>query len=595
MMARESSVDFIRHSENKVFLMAEDNPSDVEIVSEMLRQAFKGACSIVCVDCYDKIVEAVEEREFRALILDMNLPGPSGVKNITHLSEKYPDLPIVVLTGQQDLSVAVESIKEGALDYLTKNNITPEVLARSLEYAVDQKLIESKLKEALDESTYRNVQLEAMVRHDPLTGLPNRSYFHDASTRILHRADRAKKQVALLFFDLNGFKRINDTYGHLIGDELLKQMSRRLENVVRDTDFLSRLGGDEFVIITDCLDSREQIHPLINRVLSVFDQPFVIEDHSITTAASIGVSFYPLAKSLDQLVKQADCAMYEAKSNHNHPLCFFTDSIANRISKKEKIENELDNAIANSELSCCFQPIVSTSKDKVGIMEALVRWSSPVIGRVPPSDFIPLADSKPVANSITWAVISDVADLYHGSISKGREISIFSINVTASQLAENDFIDSFLDCLIEKALPVDAICIELTERQIVQCSAMCRDQLQRLRAEGVKVALDDFSTDHSSVMKLLSLPLDMLKLDRAFIDHLDLNKKSQAVIAGIVEMAHRLGIEVVAEGIERKEEYRIAVSLGCDYVQGFYIAQPMQPDKAVSFYGLNAGEGCVCS
>lgn len=567
-----------------VFLMAEDCPSDAELITQMLYQAFGDSYSVVCVDRFAKVVEAMENGSFEVLILDMGLPDRSGVENIREVRSLYPNLPIVVLTGHEDIETAVDALQKGAQDYLTKNEITPEVLSRSLFYAKERKQIEIKLKQALEDSAYRNVQLEAMVRHDPLTQLPNRIFFHDSARKILHRAERFQKQVGLLFFDLDGFKRVNDTYGHLVGDSLLIGVAGRLENIARDSDLLARLSGDEFVIITDLIEHREQIYPLVKRLTKSFAKPFSIERHEITVTPSIGVAFYPNANSVDLLIKHADCAMYEAKKSEEKVVCFYTEEIASRFARSQTVELELSNALAQRELTTAFQPIVSASNPDKILLEALIRWTSPVLGIVSPAEFIPLAETTPVINGITKCVVTDSMELYRSLGEDLHRLDKIAINISSTQLATPNFANQFQRWLAECKLPADKISLELTEHQILHNSELCIKQLNIFRSLGMSIAIDDFGTGYSSITHLLDLPLDILKLDRALIDNIDNNPRNQAITAGIVEMAHRLNMKVIAEGIERPEEYEIALELGCDYLQGYLIAKPMFLKQLTDFY-----------
>ncbi|AJQ97906.1 GGDEF domain-containing response regulator [Gynuella sunshinyii] len=573
-----------REGLSDIFLMAEDNPADAELVTEMLRQAFDSRYTIVCVDCFSKVMEALADGTFQALILDMNLPDQSGIDNIAQLGAYYPNLPIVILTGQDDLNSAIDALQSGAQDYLSKNHVTPEILARSLRYAQERKYIEQQLKKALDDAAYRNIQLETQAKYDPLTRLPNRTYFHDAANRVLHRAMRLVKQVALLYFDLNGFKKVNDAYGHLIGDKLLQQISIRLTDVVRENDFLARLGGDEFVVITDVLDSKQEIYPLVKRIQGQFDHVFEIDAHQIVIRPAIGVAFFPEADSLDLLIKQADSAMYEAKEDVINPVCFYTDQLAAQFARTQKIEVELGRALTRGELTSRFQPVIDTAQTDRILVEALMRWYSPKLGWISPNEFIPVAEFTPAINEITRQAVKDAAGFYNALIHLQDKIDKIAINVCASQLSSRYFCRLFLQWLEEFALPKDKICLELTERQIVENADTCRDQITLLQQHGIQIALDDFGSGYSSITHLLDLPLNILKLDRKLLDRIDQNERNQALTAGIIEMASRLNMKVVAEGIERPEEYKVAVELGCHYLQGFGIAKPLSIDEVAVFY-----------
>ncbi|WP_045858943.1 GGDEF domain-containing response regulator [Teredinibacter purpureus] len=580
-----TATDFERSHESTyqhVFLMVEDNPADEALVKEMLSQAFDGKCHIVCVDRFEKITETLANGSFEVLILDMDLPDRSGVVNISELGLRFPDLPIVVLTGQDNFDVAVEALHNGAQDYLSKNDITPDMLSRSLYYARERKLIEQQLRHALEDSAYRNMQLEAQSKHDPLTGLPNRTYLHEAGNRVIFRAKRHKMSVALLFFDLNGFKKVNDSYGHLVGDELLKQLANRLEQEVRDSDLLARLGGDEFVVLTDLLHYDNEVYPLLTRLEQAFASPFVIEGSQLMMRTSIGVAFYPESDSLDLLLKNADFAMYEAKNATSSNVCFFTESMAEQFSRVHRIEQCLGKATSNAEFDVVFQPLLFTNNNSLSV-EALVRWHSPELGSVPPDDFINLAERSPVINDITRLVVQKSATLLHHLNTLKKSIGTISINVCASQLEHPHFCDLFLHWLHEFRLPATKVCLELTERQIINKADDCKDQFDRLRREGITIALDDYGTGFSSLTHLLSLDIDLLKLDQFLIQQIDTQPRHQALVSGIVEMAKHMNIKVIAEGIEREEDLNVLTRIGVDGMQGFLIAKPLPLEDMVAF------------
>ncbi|TQV80152.1 EAL domain-containing protein [Exilibacterium tricleocarpae] len=578
-----SNTDTTRQMLNKtpskyanVYLMAEDDPGDAELVKQLLHQAFGDSYSVICVDRFGKVLDALAKGHFEALILDMNLPDRSGVKNITALGNQYPDLPIVVLTGQDDLEQAVDSLNSGAQDYLSKNQVTPELLSRSLRYARERKNIESKLKKALQEQAHSNARLKNLAQHDTLTTLPNRAHFQITVPRMLMRAARAKKWVALLYVDLNGFKKINDSYGHPIGDELLRQLAARLKATVRDSDFLARLGGDEFVLMTDLLEDKREVYKLIGRLLAVFDQPFTLDKHEVPCTPSIGVAFYPDADNLELLMKQADCAMYEAKNQENSAVCFYTTQLESQYARNMEIEAHVNHALEAAQFDVQFQPLVSSGNPGATHIEALMRWRSPELGDIPPSEFIPIIENSPTINEITHIVVRECGRLLKSPGVFNLGYTRLALNVCVSQISSAAFCDQLLAWLKDFGIAADNICLELTEGHLMKNVAQCGAQLQRLRSLGIHIALDDVGIGYSSFAHLLELPLDYLKLNRILIDHIDKKPRNQALAVGIVEMAHRLGIKVVAVGIEREEEFRTARQLGCDYLQGYYIAAPMQ-------------------
>ncbi|MET1254757.1 EAL domain-containing protein [Aliikangiella maris] len=570
--------------QSHTYLMAEDNPADAELVREMLEQAFDGDCALVCVGRFCDINTALKNHHFEALILDMNLPDRSGIKNVMELGEDYPDLPIIVLTGQDDQALAVESLKRGAQDYLSKNQVTPEILARSLRYAQERKNIELKLRKALDDSADRNQQLEKMARYDFLTSLPNRSYFDSVANRTLRSALRTNKLVALLYFDINNFKKINDSFGHAAGDGLLREVADRLKVTVRESDFVARLGGDEFVLITDLLDEKQEVYRLVNRLLEAFEKPVQIDIHQIQCSISIGVAFYPDAKTLELLMKQADCAMYEAKEKRHVPVCFFTQQMESIYTRNMEIESNIKEGLKLNEFNVYYQQIVSLENPAMFQAEALLRWHSSHLGMVSPAEFIPVVENSPLINQLTTVVLRYTSRLIQSLNDLSINIERIKINVTASQIASLPFCKQFMDWLEKLGIPPDLICLELTEREMVKNASICRSQIDIMRRAGVYFALDDFGTGYSSITHLLEVPIDYLKLDRSLIDRIDLNERNQALVAGIIEMAHRLNLKVIAEGIECEREFEIIKQLGCDQYQGYYFARPMPIDELICQY-----------
>ena len=575
-----------KREKSNVFLMAEDNPHDVTIFSEMLNQAFDGEYAIVCVDSFEKITEALSQGTFNALILDMNLPDRSGVENVHDIGQQYPSLPIVVLTGNEDLDTAIDSLQQGAQDYLSKNKVTPEALARSLNYAKERKNIEQRLKLALEDAAYKNVQLEAQAKHDVLTGLANRAYFQEAASRVLFSAQRKGKHAALLYFDLNNFKKINDTYGHVIGDELLKQVASRLQDVVRNSEFLARIGGDEFVVITDVLESKQEVYPLTKRIQGQFELKFDIGVHEIPSGASIGIAFYPEADNLDLLIKHADCAMYEAKNNPESSICFYSEQIAEQYARSQKIESNLGKAIERKHITSVFQPIISAEEPSTINLEALARWHSRELGYVNPDEFIAIAENTPAINGITRAITNASNNLYRNLQQSDFLVNKISINVSASQICGDHFCGLMIKWLDDIGLPAEKVCLELTERQFVENVAICKHHFALLQERGIQIALDDFGAGFSSIKHLLDLPFDILKLDRTLVNRIDQNARNAALVSGIIKMAHGLDMQVVAEGIEREEEKEKAIELGCDYLQGFYISRPLPLNETLQFYEM---------
>jgi EAL domain-containing protein (putative c-di-GMP-specific phosphodiesterase class I) len=359
-----------------------------------------------------------------------------------------------------------------------------------------------------------------------------------------------------------------------------------MTHIVRHSDILARIGGDEFVIVSNITDGKQEIYPLVKRIQSQFEQEFDLGAIQTTISTSIGVAFYPDAENLDLLIKQADCAMYEAKEDAFSSTCFYSEEIAAKYTRVQKVESLLGPAIENQEFYTVFQPIVRAQGDSGVYVEALARWHSDSLGHVSPDEFITIAENTPAINGITRQITSHVRDFYHCLCEQGLQVNRITINISASQVINEHFCKRFLEWLTDFDLPHQHICLELTERQVVQNFETCKKQFALLQEQGIQIALDDFGSGFSSVTHLLALPFDVLKLDRGLISYIDRDTRNQAIIAGIVEMAHRLGMKVIAEGIEREEEKLKAIDLGCDYLQGYFFAKPLAMHETALFYEL---------
>lgn len=571
------------HNEN-VFLLAEDNPVDAEIVRAMLDEAYDGKFSLVCVDQYSEIAGELAKQDFDLLILDMNLPDSTGSRSVTLLRDAYPGLPIVVLTGQTDLEIAVESLKLGAQDFLTKNDITPPLLARSFYYAKERRKTEQALQQSLIDIADRNEQLNQLAYTDHLTKLPNRTQFEAEINHRLQKAQAEKKQFALLYLDLNNFKTVNDNFGHIVGDELLIQVAKRLQITLDAGDFIARMGGDEFLIFTDLIDSsnKQRVDLLIENILSAFEAPFAIDRKEIQSQPAIGVAFFPEAYSAELLMKHADCAMYEVKANpeSGQSVRFYTGEMEEKYNRKVMIAAQLDQALKQDEFDVFFQSIEDIHDPNSLNYEALLRWNSQLMGPVRPEEFIPVFEDSPIINQLTKIVLKKSQRLINALDKSDVNLASIKINVTASQLSSANFSRLFLSWLDELSLSPNVFCLELTERQMVKNVATCINQIEELRDAGVKIALDDFGAGYSSIKLLLEFAIDYLKLDMSLIKDIEKHRRNQALVSGIIEIGHRMGMKVVAEGVETLDEYQTCKKLKCDMIQGYYLHRP-EPQESL--------------
>lgn len=555
-------------------LLVQKSRLDAKRVAQLLQQAFVDSAELRTFGQIESALEWLAGNECDVVILDSCLLDASEPAQLEPLH--CANLPVVILaTGEQ--TPALSALQRfGAQDVLALHELSAESLARTVRYAQEKKHIELKLDHALAESAHRQQQLERLSKHDFLTELPNRAFFDSWAAGIVSRATRQGQSFALIYFDINQFKSINDNFGHAGGDELLRQVASRTRKKVRDADFLSRLGGNEFAILTDLIANKSDVYALVERLLGCFEAPFIVHDQEVAITTSIGVAFFPDADNFALLVKQADLAMQEAKCK-KQSVCFFTSEMEALYSRALLIRTHLEHAAKNSEFHCDFQGYYSQAKDGKVYAEALARWVSPALGAVSPNEFIPVVEASPLNNHLTRSIITHCGWLAEHARVHGLKLGRININVSASQLGAASFGRQFLHWVFQAEIDPNILCLELTEREFVQNLERCAEQIKVLRQEGVQLALDDFGSGYSSITHLLALPIDILKIDRLLVADVHRNAKHQALNAGIVEMAHRLNMKVVAEGIETEEEFETLSALGCDYFQGYFFSRPKSP------------------
>jgi diguanylate cyclase (GGDEF)-like protein len=388
-------------------------------------------------------------------------------------------------------------------------------------------------------------------------------------------ATRLDKVLGILYFDLNGFKFVNDNFGHSVGDQVLIEIAKRMKNRLRNGDTVARVGGYEFVVLTNMLQEPVQAYSVAKKVNQIICEPIQIDGNEFNITVSIGISTFPEVTDVDKLVQCADMAMYEAKASKQHFACFYTKHLENKYQKQKLMEDALDSAINNKELSATFQPILSRNDDQGLAVEALCRWRSGSLGTVATEQFIPIAESSKLGDRLGSFMLEQCAQLKKVCDARGIKLNKICINIFARQFTDKQFARRLLKEADELGLAHHHLCVEITERQMIENIEVCQVQLATLKLHGVQVALDDFGTGFSSITHLKNLPIDFLKLDRSLIAHVDTTEDNQAICDGIIHMAHRLKIKVTAEGIERIEEYQTLAEMGCDEFQGHLLGYPM--------------------
>ncbi len=410
--------------------------------------------------------------------------------------------------------------------------------------------------------------------HDSLTKLPNRLRFENELSKIVNKEDQETEKFALLFLDLDGFKGVNDNQGHSVGDELLKQVAKRLAGCLQERDLLARMGGDEFAVLLRGVKSRENALSIAQRLSTSIGQKFIVDKYNLKIGVSIGLSFYPdNGNTVDDLLRNADFAMYEAKAEGNSSVRSFNQSMAEQYRARAALEVDLLHAIENKQFELHYQPKVDVVHGAVSGVEALLRWRHPEQGIITPIDFVALAEEAGYITEIgKWALNEAVRQSAQWS-EQGLESLTMAVNISAPQFVLEDFASGVITTLGKHNLDPALLELEVTESVVMNNLSKVVQTLSDLRAQGISIAIDDFGTGYSSLAYLEQLPLDSMKIDKVFVDKLELGTEEYSLVNTILTMARTLGLKTVAEGVENEAQLQKLLALGCECVQGYYFAK----------------------
>ncbi len=436
----------------------------------------------------------------------------------------------------------------------------------------------------LDEIQDSHTRLEYQALNDELTTLPNRRLFADRLAQALALAQRQGSSIAVIYMDLDGFKLVNDTLGHGVGDLLLRQVAERLRRRVRASDTFARIGGDEFMLVAAPIRNAREAELIAGELLTQFMTPFTLNEHELMLTASIGITLYPQnATQPEQMVQQADTAMYVAKSTGKNKIVFFSPEFGNAVRERLELENQLRGALERNELTIHYQPEFDLQDHHLVRFEALARWNNPTLGMIPPAKFIPIAEESGLIVPIgRWIMEHACREALRWQAASSRPVMV-GVNVSGIQFMQNDFVGVVARVLEVTGLSPSLLQLELTESVLLPGRHESVTKLSQLRALGVSLAIDDFGTGYSSLSLLPRLPFDHLKIDRSFLQHILDSKDPTSMMRSVVDLAHNLNIRVIIEGIETPEQLAMIESMGCDEVQGYLMGRPTsEPEKYLS-------------
>lgn len=562
-------------SQNKVLKVEMAERRQAEVQMRMLSSIVEHTSDIVCVTDYNGIIQYVNPgfEEVTGYRRDEVLGRKTNVlRSGKHDQAFYRNMWETLLDGRAFRDVLLNKKKDDSL-YFEDKTILP---LRNEQGRITHFISTGK---DISELMRNQAQLDYLAFHDPLTKLPNRSLFRDRLEQAINRAHRQDRLIALLFLDLDRFKTINDSLGHALGDRLLKEVANRLGGCAREIDTVARLGGDEFTIILEDLEHPDQAVMIAQKVLDVLVEPFQVDEREFHVTASIGIALYPLdEREAEALIKAADTAMYHAKEAGRNSYQFYSAAMTARVTQRLAVETQLRRALEREEFVVHYQPIVDLAGGHILGAEALLRWQHASRGLVSVHEFVPIMEDTGLILSIGEWVLRQACQRQRTWEQDGSSPYV-AINVSTRQLMKPDIVGNIVRILHETGLPPDRLCLEITESVLLGDTQAAGETLKGLKDIGVTIAMDDFGTGFSSLSYLRRFPVDIVKIDREFIRNISTNAPDEALVETIIYMAHRLGLKVVAEGVETEEQLALLRRYDCDAIQGHVFGAAMAHDQ----------------
>ncbi len=562
---------------NKYFqiLLIEDNPGDRRLTEIALAEAATEVDIRHELHSVGTLAEGLTwlsdpDHQFAVVLLDLGLPDAEGLEGLRAVHVANPGVPILVLTGQSDLAVATTALGAGASDFLDKADLRPHTLVRAVRYAIERKKAEAELMR--------------LARTDPLTGLLNRRAFFEQLETALIQTRRSELACAVILFDIDRFKEINDVFGHKTGDELLTTVAGVLRAQLRETDSIGRIGGDEFAVLATNLKSAAAAMEIAEKISRGMAAITELNDVHVDISISIGISVFPLDDSTaDVLVTHADMAMYKSKGSKRGSINYFDARMDAAVKARHALKRCMPEDIANGKFYLMFQPIVDATSRKIVGAEGLARWRDTNNRLIAPDEFIPIAEETgSIADLGSRLLIEACGYLQHWSELRKALVPI-ALNISPIQCRDPAFGARLITAVEQAGIRPQLINIEITESTMAKSLDVIRKNLALLRAFGIGISVDDFGTGFSSLSLLKDLPLSTLKIDRSFVHDIGKGSGAETIVQTIVEMAKKLGFRTIAEGVETEEQVALLRDVGVDDLQGYYFSKPVLGEQFVSW------------
>ncbi len=567
----------------KLVLVVDDDPSDRMLLRACLE---KHGFHVVDADNGKMAMLQFENLKPDAVLLDVLMPQMDGFDTCRAI-RKHPEgkhVPVLMVTGLDDTDSIHQAFDAGATDFITKP-INWNLINYHIKYVL-------RASDAFYDVIHQQKQIRKLVLFDQLTGLANRTMFRESLGQALDDCMEDTALLGVLFMDIDRFKNINDTLGHKTGDVLLQMVADRIQSCVRESDcfprskkryargFVARLGGDEFTIILPRLKAPEDAGRVAERIQRFLSQPFMIDNNEVFVSFSIGISLSPMdGSTAEALMKHADVAMYHAKENGKNCFQFYDKSLNIRAREKFEFENDVRKAVLNQEFMLYYQPQVSMADGSVSGAEALTRWCHCNHGMVSPEKFIASIEELGLIIPFTDWLIKQAGSQYRQWHQAGMDNLRVALNISSRQFVQQKIPEKFLKILALNHLCPSVFELELTESVLAGQNEETLNILRKLRHMGLTISVDDFGTGYSSLVYLKTFPIDIVKIDRFFVKDILTSSQDAAIVKAIIAMAHTMGIKVVAEGIEKKEQFDLLREMGCDYGQGFLFSPAVSSEK----------------
>lgn len=570
-------------------LLVDDHPENLLTLEAILENE---EYNLIKANSGDEALKYLLKNNVALILLDVQMPGIDGftTAKIIKAREKTKHVPILFITANYlDAEHVFMGYSVGAIDYILKP-FDPMILASKVERFVEIHKLKQQLEHQSETLLQKNKVIEHMAYYDSLTELPNRRKFYDTLVNQFSDAKTGLQPFGVMLLNLDRFKQINDTLGHMIADNLLLEVSKRISTSVRQHDFVARVGGDEFYFILP--DTNREISvEVAEEILDSFKAPFIIGQYEFYVSASIGLAVFPFdGEDSTTLIKKADAALYRAKEQGQNKYNVYHSGMNIHSYRSFLIQNDLRKAIERDEFYLVYQPRVNLLTGDVTSAEALIRWNHPVWGAIKPEEFIPIAEETGLIIEIDQWVFENVCKQINQW--KENELSLqnirIAINLSAQHFIEKDFLANFINIFNQYKIDSNNIEFEITELVILRNEEAVQQTLQSIKELGIKLSLDDFGTGYSSLTYLRNFPFDSIKIDKSFIDDLPINlNNSKEIIESVIFLANKINMSVIAEGVETIQQLDHLKTIGCEEVQGYIFSPPVQSDQFIQYVKSN--------